>query len=238
MYESSFHVPYYGLAPSGAVKQRALLEMIQEAASLHASSLGVGVGDLLARGLTWVLRSYRLEISEPPAARELLVRTWYEPYRDLFSTREFSVHAQDGSLLASAWSSWILLDVARAKPVRLSRGLPEIYFASAEPTGERHDAHLPDVAAHEHEASFDVRGAELDINGHTNNTVFLEWAAETLPAEQTERGASLLEIEYLLPVARGRVVCRAQRIGASSFAHAIVIASTGELAARAVTEWR
>jgi hypothetical protein len=41
MFENTFDVPYYGIGPDGKIKPETILEFFQEAAALHAASVGI-----------------------------------------------------------------------------------------------------------------------------------------------------------------------------------------------------
>jgi acyl-ACP thioesterase len=123
MFERNYRVPYYGLDENERVKPGTVLDIFQEAAALHADSAGIGVSDLMRRGLTWVLRRYRVDFRGYPGRGDLTVRTWFEPRRNLMSVRRFEAEAVNGEDAASAWSAWIVVDLERGRPVRLDRAL-------------------------------------------------------------------------------------------------------------------
>ncbi|MDR1579780.1 MAG: hypothetical protein LBS35_05440, partial [Synergistaceae bacterium] len=77
MFEKVFGVPYYGLDQNGRLKPETLPEFFQEIAARHAGSVGIGVENLLERGLTWVLRRYRINVRDCPNGRDITVKTWF-----------------------------------------------------------------------------------------------------------------------------------------------------------------
>lgn len=250
MFEKKFRVPYYGLDANDHVKTGLLLQFFQEAAALHASTVKIGVGDLLEHGITWVLRRYRVRIHSTPGLGDLTVRTWFEPKRNLMSVREFEIRDTADNVVADAWSSWIVVDLEKGRPVRLDRALPDSYFAATDPTGEPASDHVrfPDNAdknfdIFDQERTFRVRWQELDLNGHTNHTVYFEWAMETLPdGILGEKRPLQLDAEYLHSARREEVICRTKKISEDfseplTFAHSIIIKETGIEAARLETRW-
>jgi acyl-ACP thioesterase len=241
MFERNYRVPYYGLDESGKMKPGILLDIFQEAAALHADSVRIGVGDLIRRGMTWVLRRYRVDFSGHPGKGDLTVRTWFEPRRNLMSARRFEAKSETGDAVASAWSAWIVVDLERGRPVRLDRALPSSYFSAAEPTGEPVDGVIPAVSGDcDFEREFSVRRSELDLNGHTNHTVYFEWALESIPDDAIAgMSPSRFDAEFLSSVKREDVTARAKIIGREPirFAHSIISKETGAEAARLSTEW-
>jgi acyl-ACP thioesterase len=242
MFEKVFGVPYYGLDQNGRLKPEILPEFFQEAAALHAASVGIGVENLLERGMTWVLRRYRINLRDYPRCREVTVKTWFEPQRNLMSVRAFEAFSPDGAGIAGAWSAWVVLDLKKMRPVRLDRALPKAYFDAAEPTGEPIDGKLPEADGPcDYECVFGVRRRELDLNGHANHTAYLDWALESIPDEAVSGYyPAQFDAEYISSAMRERVVVRTKKTCASPlrFGHWIFSLASNTEAARIVTEWR
>ena len=244
MFETTFQVPYYGLDAHERVKAGLLLQFLQEAAALHAKTREIGVSDLHARGLTWVLRRYRINVREYPGLGGLTVRTWYEPKKNLMSIRAFEIRDAAGDIVADAWSSWIVVDLERGRPVRLDRALPAVYYEGTDPTGTGVEDSMADVGDDcDTECAFLVRRNELDLNGHTNHTVYFDWALETVPDEVAADYAPVeLDAQYLASAMREEVLVRTKRTASSAdtvaFSHAVLLAKDGTEAARLATTWR
>ncbi|MDL2264625.1 hypothetical protein LJC31_08240 [Synergistaceae bacterium OttesenSCG-928-I11] len=244
MFEKKFGVPYYGLGPDERVKPGLILQFFQEAAALHADSLKIGVEDLLRDNVTWVLRRYRVRVHRYPRLGDLAVRTWFEPVRNLTSVRVFELIDAAGEIVANGWSGWIVVDLERGRPVRLDRALNDEYFAATEPTGEPVTDKLTavgdDSAPFDLSRDFRVRWSELDLNGHTNHTVYFDWALETVPDELTATHRPVgFDAEYLHSAMREDVQSLAKKISDAplTYAHTIRIAKSGAEAARIETIW-
>ncbi|MDR3165566.1 MAG: hypothetical protein LBU13_08305 [Synergistaceae bacterium] len=242
MFEKVFGVPYYGLDQNGRLKPEILPEFFQEAAARHAASVGIGVEDLLERGMTWVLRRYRINVHDCPNERGITVKTWFEPQRNLMSVRAFEAFSPDGVGIADAWSAWIVLDLTKMRPVRLDRALPHAYFDATDPTGEPIDDKLPETNdGWDYEKIFEVRRRELDLNGHANHTAYLDWALESIPDESVSGYfPARFDAEYLSSARRERVVIRTKKTCAEplTFRHRIFAQASNAETARIVTEWR
>lgn len=244
MYEVEFHAPYYAYAPGGVLKPSFVIESFQEAACRHADSRSCGIAELLSRGLTWVMRRYSVRFIEPVESSSLIVRTWYQGYKNFMSMRSFDARDASGRVVATALSSWILLDVVRMHPTRLATGLPEAYF-SGEDTA---DAPQPDRlrASGEPESilPLTVRRHELDMNGHANHTAYFDWIFESVPDEVYDLSRPVaLEAEYLHAVMRGEVECGTRRVGDDPvrYEHSLVVIGedgTRTTAARFESTWQ
>jgi acyl-ACP thioesterase len=222
------------------LKTGLILQFFQEAAALHVHSIGIGVADLLKHNFTWVLRRYRVEFHNLPGLGDVTVRTWFEPHRNLVSVRLFEAKSGD-SLIARAWSGWVVIDLARSRPVRLDRAMPAEYYDNATSAGPGAIEDVERAAdGFDCEKTFGVRWSELDLNGHTNHTVCFDWAVESLPDNVARsRPPVLFDAEYIASVPRGDVTVMTKKISSSplKFAHSIILSGSGTEAAHLSTSW-
>ena len=79
-YIQPFTTRYYELGQDHRLRVQALCNYMEEAAGLHADSLGVGLERLMAQGLTWVLAKMRLEVRElPGGGASFFLAAWPRP---------------------------------------------------------------------------------------------------------------------------------------------------------------
>jgi len=168
----------------GRLSLRALCELLQESAALHATLLGVGADVLGPRGLAWVLVQWSVVIEACPAWRDtVIVETWPSGLTERTAIRDFLLKRASGTLVARATSHWVMLDLLRRRPVRMPETVREIPLA---PRPRALDEGLLKLAAPgvaDHGAEFGVRFADLDVNAHVNNLAYVEWIAESVPRE-------------------------------------------------------
>jgi acyl-ACP thioesterase len=185
-YERSFKVQAYEMGPGGRVKLGSLLNYFQEGASEHAEKLGASVIDLISKNLTWVLSRYHIQIFRYPLWKESLqMTTWPSLQRGLFALREFEVRDQQKNGLATATSSWMLLDIRSKKPVPLADHLPEYPKDPRRAISDAFDP-LPRTEKIDLQLPFRVQRRDLDWNRHVNHVVYVEWAVETAPQDVLE----------------------------------------------------
>ena len=180
-FEESFRVRYSEADRNGLLRNDALFDTFQEAASRHAERLGCRFGAM--GGLTWVLSRMRIDISRMPRlGGEFSIKTWPSGFRRLFAAREALFYDGEGEL-ARLTSYWLLLDTAAMRPRRpedaLECSLPENgdlprYFdlGGREPMG---DCSRPMAAA--------VLDHEVDVNMHMNNARYVTRASDWLARE-------------------------------------------------------
>ena len=176
VWRESFRVRASETGPDARLRLPALFDLFQEAAGNNAAALGWGADVLLARGQTWILSRLTLRLEALPAWREdITVETWPAGVHRLWALREFRVAGQDGTPLAQATSGWILLDVAKKRPLRQSPDVakaangspPRLIEDSFEPLA------APDEAVGVAAAPFRVTRYDLDLNAHANNVTIL-----------------------------------------------------------------
>jgi len=242
VFEAEYSIPYAGIGPDGAMKLPVLLDILQDMADRDAHRMSMTVADLLPRGLSWVLRQYRVVVDRYPGHESMLkVRTWHGPRRNLHSIRAFEVRDAAGPV-ASAWTSWILIDTLRGRPLRLDRHTTEVYTREAYPM-DGDAPSLPVVEDFAYDTFFSVRRWDLDRNAHVNNAVYFSWAVESAPdAVAAEYELVKVEAEYLKPVEKnGDVRVRTALLpvdqGEKAFFH-LIEGPDGEVKAHFATRWR
>ncbi|MFP4482869.1 MAG: acyl-[acyl-carrier-protein] thioesterase [Thermovirgaceae bacterium] len=186
-YRTTIRAGHSEMGPHGRMKIVSVANRFQDAAGEHADKLGLGVRDLLAKGYTWVLHRYRLVFDRLPECGEnLRIRTWYRPEKNLYSLRNFIMEEEGGAELVFAQSSWIVVNLARGRPVRLDSVMPASYEKNQSADLAVRFPDIPRLGEPDHGMSFSVRLHDLDVNRHVNNARYIEWAVETLPPEVLE----------------------------------------------------
>jgi acyl-ACP thioesterase len=187
IYEHRLRVRFYEVDYSGFVKPTALFNYMQDAAASHVRQLGIGVSDLKAYNLTWVISRFHLRLMRYPRGNDTItIRTWPATLEGLFSCREFLISDEDGNDIAVATSSWAAVNLASRRPVRLKDHLPDFPLLPQRAIEDDFPSlAVPDGNANE--LFFQVRRSDLDINRHVNNAVYVDWALETVPVEIAEK---------------------------------------------------
>lgn len=242
IYEKLFRVRTYEVDLARKLRPTVLLNYLQDAAGDHARQLGIAVGDLMRRNLTWVLSRYHLRfLADAGTGAVIRIRTWPSSREGLFSCREFEVLGTDGTPLAIATSSWAVVDLATRRPVRLADHLPD-YPLLSQRIMEDDFGPLPRLMEAANELPFRVRRSDLDLNRHVNNVVYAEWALESVPPEIAD-GFRLteLEIAFRAEALYGDWVmarCAPAEGEESCFIHQLVNERDGRELTRLVSRWQ
>jgi acyl-ACP thioesterase len=93
MTEIENQIPFSGIDPKGRLKFGVLLEMFQEMADIDASKFNLSVRQTLEHDVTWVLRKYRIDLEKYPTKMDekIRIKTYAEPYRNLYSLRSYKL---------------------------------------------------------------------------------------------------------------------------------------------------
>lgn len=239
-----FVVHSYDLDWSEQLSVRALTGFMQEAARMHAEHLGVGITWLMDRGLAWAVHRIRLDVLAAAVVREpLTVETWASHHDRLNAYRDFEIRGAEGRPIARATSAWVVFDALQRRAVKL----PQEWLSAGVPMPDRPRAlelprkKPPELVTPSVTRPFRVRLGDLDVNGHTNNTRYIEWTVESASSEMwgTHRLGSLDIVFRAESLYDDDLIAQSERVeGAEpTFAHQIVRTRDGAELSRARTTW-
>lgn len=181
IHRKQFQIAPIHLDCFGRVKPSALLHFIQEAAGAHCIELALDWDTLAKRNLFWAVIRNRLQILQLPTAGETVtVETWPMPTtRSAFPRAAVGYDSQGNELFRSV-SLWVLMDT-RTRSMVLP-GKSGIDLAGtlrgnelAAP-GSLHPLECDNSSCRK------VCYSDLDRNGHMNNTRYMDWIDDLLPA--------------------------------------------------------
>jgi acyl-ACP thioesterase len=244
VFEHKLRIRYHEVDCNGSVKTAAIFNFMQDAAASHVRQLGLSVGELKKKYLTWVISRFHLRLFHYLRGNDrITIRTWPATREGFFSCREYEIRDDAGTVVALATSSWAAVNLETRKPVRLMDHLPE-FPLKAERAIEDSFHSLPPLRAVDCEQYFRVRRSDLDINCHVNNAVYVDWAEETVPPEVAAH-YHLAEIEVgfrgealygdMLICRCGVVVATAEKV---QCLHQLVNGANGKELTRFRSTWR
>lgn len=217
-FEKEFQIRSYECDKNGCLRLLTLMNILQDAADLSATSLGFGFDFCLNSGLAWVGTNYHLQISRLPVVHEKIkIQTWPSGENKFMALRDFVVFDEKGLQIIKATSQWVLVDITKKRPVSLSQYLPQYMYIDERVLGTEF-AKIADIENTSFSKIFEARFDDIDLNQHVNNAIYPLWAAETLPAEFLEKYAPTeVEISYKKECLYGqKVEVKAELNGLSS----------------------
>jgi len=184
IHTKSADIGYSTLSFQGELKIVSIMNFLQDAASEHASAMGVSGFDLAKENLAWVISRYQIEIKKTPSWKdEIQIETWRTPIKNLYELRQFRIVNSNDIEIVTARACWVMIKKASNRPVRLSRYLPEKYLGENITSSMDifHDLKKP--VNIDFELPFRIRLQDLDLNAHVNNAIYVGWAVETVPED-------------------------------------------------------
>lgn len=203
-----FTMPQAGKDAPPAQRLLRVLEEMMETAGRHAEMLGVGVRDLHAKGLTWVLARLHVRVTAvPEAGGTVHIATWPSGRHRLFAVRDFRLRNGDGGELLRATSAWALMHLKTRRPARLDPHLP-VFSRHPGRMIEDGFAPLPPPYPQAARTFYRAQAGDIDLNDHVNNTVYLDWALRSAPDALGSRAPMSLEASFLSEARLGdRIAC-------------------------------
>ena len=189
------------------MRPTAMLDLMQEAANVNASTLGFGYDELINSNTAWVLsRTHVKFINMPKWRQEVNLKTWHKGVAKLFHLRDFILSDMDGNPMVLATTSWLIIDLNTRRLVRNSDlALSDTAMDAIEKPADK--VVIPVDIEPELVRKHPITWSEIDTNGHVNNVKYVVWAIDAVKTEDIkERPLKELLINYDAEVMPGDVV--------------------------------
>ena len=179
----------YECAADHLMKPEFFMHLCQEMAEEHADLHNLGFGWAVANHKIWVETQGNYEFYRRPDWKETItLRTNTGQASALQARRFVEMTDKDGKVLARADLMWVLIDITTRRPFPLKR--TDVAFKDRECPPITTSMECPEwsetpLCCFPHIAA----RRDIDFNGHINNSAYLIWALDTLPAEHTPDGS-------------------------------------------------
>lgn len=236
IYREDFLIPFDMADVNHNIKLPKLLSYCLFVSGKQSQELGRSDDYILENfGLLWIITDYEVTIHRLPRFTETItIETESISYNKFFCYRTFKIYDQNGELLLDVLTYFALMD---AKTRKVSPVLPEIvdvYASSFVKKIQRAPKMLPLENAEQR--LYHVRYFDIDMNGHVNNSIYLDWMYDVLGYEflSSHRPAKL-QLKYNREVSPGGdISSHFVRDGLTTYHD---ISSEGHINAQAVIEW-
>ena len=181
IYQQEFYVNDAAVDCFGRLRPAMLLFYVQEVSGLHASALGASYEALMSKNLFWAILRTRLQITRLPHSGETIrVETWPMPTSRVAYPRSVVAYDEAGHELFRAISLWCLMD--KTSRAMVLPGKSGVIVAGTLRGSELAVPGSLAVKSLANSHSRTVLFSDLDRNGHMNNTRYMEWCSDLLPA--------------------------------------------------------
>ena len=165
----------------GRVKPSVLMFFAQEVAESHCYELHADWDTLQEKGLFWAVIRQKFQFSRLPAAGEVLtLETWPMPTTRVAYPRSTVAYDADGNVVFQAISLWVLMSSKTRAMIPPGKSGVDIEGVLRGTELEAPGTLAPKQL--ENKTVRTVRYCHLDRNGHMNNTKYLDWLDDLLPA--------------------------------------------------------
>jgi len=187
-------------------KPSSLLRFAQDAATSHCVELGADWDTMASKGLFWAVIRQRMEITRLPVSGETVtVKTWPVPTTRVAYPRATAGYDEAGNELFKVLSLWVIMDIHTRAMIRPDKSGVEVQgtaFGTELPApGGLNFKELPNTVTRT------VGFTELDVNGHMNNTRYLDWLCDLLRADHhKDHPVKAVTVCYLSEALEGQQV--------------------------------
>ena len=219
----------------------ALVKLMHEAAMQNVIDLKLSVWDLEPHQISWVLMRKNLLIHQlPKLGEQIKVVTHCAGFEKYFTYRDYKIFNQQDELLASAASTWLLMDTVKRRMARIPDFILSLECPREGECLPRPKNKLPKFEEASFSKEFTVGWYDLDFNQHLNNVFYLQWILETVPDELLQNGQlERIDIVYKMECQwKELVVCETQIIDSTHLLHRLIRKSDGKQLSIAETRWR
>lgn len=182
------------------LKCSTLFNYFQDTASEAVQKLGAGVETLAEKySAAWVLARIRVEFERIPKLNEkVTVETWPHPPGKIEFDRDFKVRDADGDVIIRAVSKWIIIDINTREikksdsidmkhPPFIGEHALDCRLGKLKPYGQ------PELVYKKL-----VGYSDVDINGHINNSKYIDYAMDCFTVESHRQYTmKSIEVNYL-----------------------------------------
>lgn len=167
---------------SWRLKPASFMNLAQEAAGNHAVYLGFGYDDLIVSNTAWILSRVHVEFIDTPKWREdITLTTWHKGLNRLFFLRDFVLTDKEGRERVKATTSWLVLDLATRRLVRDPELMEEGTVCTENAIETPADkVQMPKDVESVHVMDHKVAYSDVDMNGHANNAMYMQWAMDAV----------------------------------------------------------
>ena len=181
-YNTDLTIQCYETDASWRLKPSSFMNFAQEAAGNHAVYLGFGYDELIANNTAWILSRVHVEFPDTPKWKEnVKLTTWHKGLNRLFFLRDFIMTDEEGKERVKATTSWLVLNLETRRLVRDPKLMEEGTVCTENVIETPADkVQMPKDIEAEHVMDHRVAYSDIDMNAHTNNAMYMQWAMDAV----------------------------------------------------------
>lgn len=171
-YTKTLKIPYMLCDRYKNLSLRNLVNLLADTSLTHSYKLEK---DLDMSKFRWIVYSWDIEIIDPiKAFDEIEVTTLIVDIHKFYTHRNVYIK-RDGEIVAKAYGLFLLVDIERMRPVKISKELIKAYENDPLIYEKQHLTYKSDFDKFK---NIEIRYTDIDSNFHVNNTVYFDYLSD------------------------------------------------------------
>ena len=235
-FEYSMKIPFDMSDVNGYIKIPQLILLSLQVSGMQSIELGMSDMYILENyNLVWIITDYNMKIDRLPVFDEkITIETYAMSHNRLFCYRAFNIKDEAGNTIIEMMATFVLMDRDTRKVHPVMSEITDAFdseFSKTMLRGPRFKELEGGV-----EQEYRVRFYDLDMNGHVNNSKYLDWVFEVMGADfLTQHVPKKVHLKYVKEVLAGGIITSQYEQEGLKTQHQI--SSDGHINAQAEIEW-
>ena len=235
-FEYSMKIPFDMSDVNGFIKIPQLILLSLQVSGMQSIELGMSDMYILENyNLVWIITDYNMKIDRLPVFDEkITIETYAMSHNRLFCYRAFNIKDEEGNTIIEMVATFVLMDRDTRKVHPVMSEITDAFDSELSKTMLRGPRFKELEGGVEQE--YRVRFYDLDMNGHVNNSKYLDWVFEVMGADfLTQHVPKKVHLKYVKEVLAGGVITSQYEQEGLKTQHQI--SSDGHINAQAEIEW-
>lgn len=228
-WEKIYQIAYYDVDFKMVLKPSALLNLLQDVATINAEMHGFGYSFTHPKNYGWFLIKYHMEFDDyPEKLDDILIKTDPRGVSKIIANRDFEIWTSDNKKrLGKVASQWMMIDLNTKNILPLAKTTQMPTFEKRE--GDLQFEKISSPEKIDFEKTYEIRFDDIDVNQHVNNANYIVWAFEALPFEfKAQHKLKTLDIVYKKEIQFGHKIISQAQIEETTSTHVVKNETTGE----------
>lgn len=235
-FEYSMKIPFDMSDVNGYIKIPQLILLSLQVSGMQSIELGMSDMYILENyNLVWIITDYNMKIERLPVFDEkITIETYAKSHNRLFCYRAFNIKDEEGNTIIEMVATFVLMDRDTRKVHPVMSEITDAFDSEFSKTMIRSPRFKELEGGVEQE--YRVRFYDLDMNGHVNNSKYLDWVFEVMGADfLTHHVPKKVHLKYVNEVLAGGLITSQYEQEGLKTQHQIT--SDGQINAQAEIEW-
>ena len=235
-FEYSMKIPFDMSDVNGYIKIPQLILLSLQVSGMQSIELGMSDMYILENyNLVWIITDYNMKIERLPVFDEkITIETYAKSHNRLFCYRAFNIKDEAGNTIIEMVATFVLMDRDTRKVHPVMSEITDAFDSELSKTMLRGPRFKELEGGVEQE--YRVRFYDLDMNGHVNNSKYLDWVFEVMGADfLTQHVPKKVHLKYVKEVLAGGLITSQYEQEGLKTQHQIT--SDGQINAQAEIEW-